>query len=84
LAVVIQIPAFSQTASSTLSRFKTCKTTCTRLAELGLSENVIASISGHSDLREVAKYTKTANRAKMAREGMAALVEQSKKRTTSG
>ena len=60
------------------------KAACRRLAEAGLSENVIASISGHTDMREVARYTKAANQAKMARDGMAALIEQTKKRTTSG
>jgi hypothetical protein len=37
---------------------------------------VIASISGHTDLREVARYTKAATQARMARAGMAALIDR--------
>jgi integrase len=42
-----------------------------RMAEAGCSEEFIASISGHKDLREIRVYTAAANRARMADEGMA-------------
>jgi integrase len=50
------------------------KAACRRLAEAGCSANVIASISGHSSLREVERYTKAADQERMARQGMAAMV----------
>jgi integrase len=49
------------------------KAACRRLAEAGCSANVIASISGHVTLREVERYTKAADQARMARIGIAAL-----------
>jgi len=49
------------------------KAACRRLAEAGCSTNVIASISGHTTLTEVARYTKAADQERMAREGMAAI-----------
>jgi integrase len=49
------------------------KAACRRLAEAGCSANVIASISGHTTLNEVARYTKAADQERMAREGMAAI-----------
>ena len=55
------------------------KAACRRLAEAGCSANVIASISGHTTLTEVARYTKAADQERMAREGMAAIA-----RTSSG
>jgi integrase len=55
------------------------KAACRRLAEAGCSANVIASISGHTTLREVERYTKAADQERMAREGMAAIT-----RTASG
>jgi len=42
-----------------------------RMAEAGCSEDYIASISGHRDMREIRKYVQAANRARMATEGMA-------------
>jgi integrase len=42
-----------------------------RMAEAGCSEDFIASISGHKDYREIRIYVQTANKAKMATEGMA-------------
>jgi integrase len=42
-----------------------------RMAEAGCSEDYIASISGHRDMREIRKYVQAANRAKMATAGMA-------------
>jgi integrase len=50
------------------------KAACRRLAEAGCSANVIASISGHTTLREVERYTKAADQERMARQGMAAIV----------
>ena len=57
------------------------KAGCRRLAEAGCSANVIASISGHASLGEVARYTKAADQARMAKDGMAMLVSETKKRT---
>jgi len=42
-----------------------------RMAEAGCSEDYIASISGHKDMREIRTYVEAANKAKMATEGMA-------------
>jgi len=42
-----------------------------RMAEAGCSEDYIASISGHRDMREIRKYVQAANKAKMATDGMA-------------
>jgi integrase len=50
------------------------KAACRRLAEAGCSANVIASISGHTTLSEVARYTKAADQERMARDGMAVLI----------
>jgi integrase len=47
------------------------KAACRRLAEAGCSANEIASISGHASLDEVARYTKAADRARLARNAMA-------------
>ncbi len=60
------------------------KAGCRRLAEAGCSANVIASISGHVSLSEVARYTKAADQARMAKDGMAQLVAETKKRTSGG
>ena len=50
------------------------KAACRRLAEAGCSANVIASISGHTTLREVERYTRAADQKRMARMGMAAMI----------
>ena len=42
-----------------------------RMAEAGCSEDYIASISGHRDMREIRRYVEAANKAKMATAGMA-------------
>ncbi|MFZ5693911.1 MAG: tyrosine-type recombinase/integrase [Pseudomonadota bacterium] len=42
-----------------------------RMAEAGCSEDFIASISGHKDMREIRTYVQAANKARMATEGMA-------------
>jgi integrase len=57
------------------------KAAARRLAEAGCSANVIASITGHKSLNEIERYTKAADQARMARDGMAILIKQ---RTTSG
>ena len=49
------------------------KAACRRLAEAGCSEKVIASISGHTSLREVERYTKAADQKRMAEAGMKAI-----------
>jgi site-specific recombinase XerD len=41
-----------------------------RMAEAGCSEDYIASISGHKDMREIRTYVQAANKAMMATEGM--------------
>ena len=43
------------------------KAACRRLAEAGCSANEIAAISGHASLREVERYTKATDQARMAR-----------------
>jgi integrase len=52
------------------------KAACRRLAEAGASTNEIAAISGHASLREVERYTKAADQARMARNAMARTFEQ--------
>jgi integrase len=49
------------------------KAACRRLAELGCSASVIASISGYSSLREVSRYTAAVDQVRMARQGIEAL-----------
>jgi integrase len=51
------------------------KATARRLAEIGCSANQIAAITGHASIAEVQRYTKAADRKRMAREAMAKLVE---------
>jgi integrase len=43
------------------------KAACRRLAEAGCSASEISAISGHSSLREVARYTAAADRMRLAR-----------------
>jgi integrase len=52
------------------------KAACRRLAEAGCSANVIASISGHKTLNEVARYTAAADQQRMARGGLAAIISR--------
>ena len=47
------------------------KAACRRRAEAGCSANEIAAISGHASLREVERYTRAADQARMARNAMA-------------
>jgi len=51
------------------------KATARRLAEIGCTAHQIASITGHASLNEVERYTKAADRKRMAREAMAKLIE---------
>ena len=50
------------------------KAACRRLAEAGCSANEIASISGHASLDEVARYTRAADQARLARNAMTKVV----------
>ena len=52
------------------------KAACRRLAEAGCSANEIAAISGHKSLNEVARYTREADQARMARNAMARTDQQ--------
>ena len=49
------------------------KAACRRLAEAGCSASIIASISGHSTLREVSRYTAAAEQVRLARQGIEAV-----------
>src|SRR5262245_55667439 len=51
------------------------KATALRLAEIGCSANQIASVTGHASLSEVQRYTRAADRKRMAREAMKKLIE---------
>jgi len=51
------------------------KATARRLAEIGCTAHQIAAITGHASLSEVQRYTKAADRKRMAREAMTKLVE---------
>jgi integrase len=51
------------------------KAACRRLAEAGCSEKQIAAISGHADLREIARYTRAADQARLARKAMETMRE---------
>jgi integrase len=51
------------------------KATARRLAEIGCSVHHIASITGHATLSEVQRYTRAADRRRLAREAMTKLVE---------
>jgi integrase len=50
------------------------KAACRRLAEAECSGPEIMSISGHATLKELVRYTKAADQAKMARNAMAKAV----------
>jgi integrase len=49
------------------------KATARRLAELGCSAHQIAAITGHTTLTEIQRYTRAADRMRLAQEGMAKL-----------
>lgn len=57
------------------------KTRATILADKGLSAFAVASVTGHVSIAEVQRYTKEADRKRLAREAMADEVEQIKKGT---
>jgi integrase len=51
------------------------KATARRLAELGCTEHEIAAITGHASISEVQRYTKAADRKRLAKSAMKKLVE---------
>ena len=51
------------------------KATARRLAELGCSTHQIAAITGHATLSEVQRYTRAADRKRLAQEAMKKLIE---------
>jgi integrase len=51
------------------------KATARRLAEIGCTAHEIAAITGHASLSEVGRYTKAAERKRLARAAMKKLVE---------
>jgi integrase len=51
------------------------KATARRLAEIGCTAHQIAAITGHATLKEVERYTRAADRKRMAREAMGKLIE---------
>jgi hypothetical protein len=55
------------------------KAACTRLADVGCSAHEIAAISGHKSLREVERYTRAADQARLARAAMERTGNQSVK-----
>jgi integrase len=50
------------------------KAACRRLAEAGCSANEIMSISGHTTMKELVRYTKAADQARLARNALAKAV----------
>jgi integrase len=50
------------------------KAACRRLAEHGCSEREIMAISGHATSKEIARYTKAADQARLARNALAKAV----------
>jgi integrase len=56
------------------------KAACRRLAEAGCTAHQIAAISGHASLREVERYTKAADQARLARQAF----EKEQRRTDVG
>ena len=51
------------------------KAAARRLAELGCTEHEIAAITGHASIPEVQRYTKAADRKRLAKSAMKKLVE---------
>src|SRR5262249_9210109 len=51
------------------------KATARRLADLGCTAHQIAAVTGHASLAEVQRYTKAADRKRLAREAIKKLVE---------
>jgi hypothetical protein len=50
------------------------KAACRRLAEHGCSANEIMSISGHTTMKEIVRYTVAADQARLARNAFAKAV----------
>lgn len=59
------------------------KAACRRLAEAGCTVHEIGAISGHATLREVERYTKAVDQAKLARAAMERAAMTQKKREAS-
>jgi len=55
------------------------KAACTRLADAGCTAHEIAAISGHKTLKEIERYTKGADQARLARAAMERIGNQSVK-----
>jgi len=55
------------------------KAACTRLADAGCTAHEIAAISGHKTLKEVERYTKGADQARLARAAMERIGNESVK-----
>src|SRR5262249_59116227 len=51
------------------------KAACRRLAEAGCTPHQIMAISGHVTLEEVERYTKAADKARLARSAMASVIK---------
>ena len=51
------------------------KAAARRLAEAGCSANIIAAMTGHASLKEVARYTQAADQLRLARQGVEALTK---------
>jgi integrase len=51
------------------------KATARRLADLGCTAHQIAAVTGHATLAEVQRYTKAADRKRLAQEAMKKLIE---------
>jgi integrase len=54
------------------------KAACRRLAEAGCSANEIMSISGHTTMKEIVRYTVAADQARLARNAMTRTVPRTK------
>ena len=55
------------------------KAACTRLADAGATAHEIAAISGHRTLKEIERYTKTADQARLAKVAMERIGHESVK-----
>jgi integrase len=56
------------------------KAACRRLAEAGCSANEIMSISGHATMKELVRYTKAADQARLARNALARTADTTARR----
>jgi integrase len=55
------------------------KAACTRLADRGCTVHEIAAISGHQSLKEIQRYTKAADQARLARAALERIANKSVK-----